>query len=119
MLSFKIELFFLPDEDFLHGYIRVSTSDQNEDRQFIALREMSIPEQNIFMDKQSSKDFNRSTRSLSKSSSQSICSTSRALTGWDAIMKKAKISDGFLPRRRASTLWYWIYPCWTPGEAKT
>ena len=42
-----------------YGYIRVSTRDQNEDRQLIALREMSIPEQNIFMDKQSGKDFNR------------------------------------------------------------
>ena len=42
-----------------YGYIRVSTREQNEDRQLIALREMSIPEQNIFMDKQSGKDFNR------------------------------------------------------------
>ena len=42
-----------------YGYIRVSSADQNEDRQLIALREMSIPEQNIFMDKQSGKDFNR------------------------------------------------------------
>jgi DNA invertase Pin-like site-specific DNA recombinase len=37
----------------------VSTRDQNEDRQFIALREMAVPEGNIFMDKQSGKDFNR------------------------------------------------------------
>ena len=42
-----------------YGYIRVSTKEQNEDRQLIALREMSIQEQNIFMDKQSGKDFNR------------------------------------------------------------
>ena len=42
-----------------YGYIRVSTREQNEDRQLIALREMSIPEQNIFMDKLSGKDFNR------------------------------------------------------------
>nr|WP_201754806.1 recombinase family protein [Pseudoflavonifractor sp. 60] len=42
-----------------YGYIRVSTRDQNEDRQFIALREMAVPEGNIFMDKQSGKDFNR------------------------------------------------------------
>jgi len=42
-----------------YGYIRVSTREQNEDRQLIALREMSIPEGNIFMDKQSGKDFNR------------------------------------------------------------
>ena len=42
-----------------YGYIRVSTQEQNEDRQLIALRQLSIPEQNIFMDKQSGKDFNR------------------------------------------------------------
>ncbi len=42
-----------------YGYIRVSTREQNEDRQLIALRELSVPEQNIFMDKQSGKDFNR------------------------------------------------------------
>lgn len=42
-----------------YGYVRVSTRDQNEDRQLIALREMSIPDQNIFMDRQSGKDFNR------------------------------------------------------------
>ena len=37
----------------------MSTRDQNEDRQFIALREMAVPEGNIFMDKQSGKAFNR------------------------------------------------------------
>ena len=42
-----------------YGYIRVSTREQNEDRQLNALREISIPEENIFMDKQSGKDFNR------------------------------------------------------------
>ncbi len=43
----------------IYGYIRVSTKEQNEDRQLIALREMSIPDKNIFMDKQSGKDFER------------------------------------------------------------
>lgn len=42
-----------------YGYIRVSTQEQNEDRQLLALRQLSIPERNIFMDKQSGKDFNR------------------------------------------------------------
>ena len=42
-----------------YGYIRVSTREQNEDRQLIALREMAVPEENLFMDKQSGKDFNR------------------------------------------------------------
>ena len=43
----------------IYGYIRVSTREQNEERQLIALREMSVPEKNIYMDKQSGKDFNR------------------------------------------------------------
>ena len=40
------------------GYVRVSSKDQNEDRQVITMREMQIPEENIFIDKQSVKDFN-------------------------------------------------------------
>ncbi len=43
----------------IYGYIRVSTKEQNEDRQLIALREMAVPEENLFVDKQSGKDFER------------------------------------------------------------
>ena len=43
----------------IYGYIRVSTREQNEDRQAIALHEVGVPEKNIYMDKQSGKDFNR------------------------------------------------------------
>ena len=43
----------------IYGYVRVSSKDQNEDRQVITMREMNIPEENIFIDKQSGKDFNR------------------------------------------------------------
>ena len=42
-----------------YGYIRVSSTDQNEDRQRIALSGKNILPRNIFMDKQSGKDFNR------------------------------------------------------------
>ena len=41
----------------IYGYIRVSSRDQNEDRQLMAMRELSIPEKNIYIDKQSGKDF--------------------------------------------------------------
>ena len=40
-----------------YGYIRVSTREQNEDRQLLAMRELPIPANNIYMDKQSGKDF--------------------------------------------------------------
>lgn len=43
----------------VYGYVRVSSTDQNEDRQMIALRDVAVPEKNIFMDKQSGKDFER------------------------------------------------------------
>ena len=43
----------------IYGYVRVSSIDQNEDRQIAALREVSVPEKKIFMDKQSGKDFER------------------------------------------------------------
>ena len=42
-----------------YGYIRVSSADQNEDRQLLALRGKSVPNSRIFMDKQSGKDFDR------------------------------------------------------------
>ena len=43
----------------IYGYLRVSTKEQNEDRQMLALHKVQVPEQNIYMDKQSGKDFNR------------------------------------------------------------
>ncbi|OQA49937.1 MAG: putative DNA-invertase [Firmicutes bacterium ADurb.Bin300] len=42
-----------------YGYARVSGADQNEDRQLTAIRELNIPEKQIFVDKQSGKDFER------------------------------------------------------------
>ncbi|MCI9337044.1 MAG: recombinase family protein [Lachnospiraceae bacterium] len=42
-----------------YGYVRVSTKEQNEDRQMIALSSAQVPERNIYVDKQSGKDFNR------------------------------------------------------------
>lgn len=42
-----------------YGYVRVSSREQNEDRQLDALREMEIAKRNIFIDKQSGKDFER------------------------------------------------------------
>lgn len=43
----------------VYGYVRVSSRDQNEDRQFIALNVVGVSNKNIFMDKQSGKDFER------------------------------------------------------------
>ena len=46
-------------EQVSYGYARVSSTSQNEDRQIIALREMGVPEANIFVDKMSGKNFDR------------------------------------------------------------
>ena len=42
-----------------YGYVRVSTKEQNEQRQLIVLRDFGIPDKHIFVDKQSGKDFER------------------------------------------------------------
>ncbi|MCD2493087.1 recombinase family protein [Lacrimispora sp. NSJ-141] len=42
-----------------YGYIRVSSTDQNEDRQLVALRRKGIPDKRLYIDKQSGKDFER------------------------------------------------------------
>ncbi len=43
----------------IYGYVRVSTKEQNEDRQLIALKEVGVEEKNVYLDKQSGKDFER------------------------------------------------------------
>lgn len=43
----------------IYGYIRVSSIDQNENRQLLAMHEKQIPSKNLYIDKQSGKDFER------------------------------------------------------------
>ena len=47
------------DNNKIYGYARVSTKEQHEDRQILALLESGVPEKNILIDRQSGKDFNR------------------------------------------------------------
>lgn len=46
-------------EQKIFGYMRVSTREQSEERQRLALLEMGVPKERIYMDKQSGKDFDR------------------------------------------------------------
>ena len=46
-------------ENKVYGYVRVSSQEQNEDRQLIAMAEAGVERANIFIDKQSGKDFDR------------------------------------------------------------
>lgn len=43
----------------IYGYVRVSTADQNEERQMVVLEEIGVAKENIYLDKQSGKNFNR------------------------------------------------------------
>ena len=43
----------------IYGYVRVSSIDQNEDRQMIAISDNNVPKDNVYIDKQSGKDFER------------------------------------------------------------
>lgn len=49
----------MTDKPKMYGYMRVSSREQNEDRQRIAMLEYGVPESNLFLDKQSGKDFER------------------------------------------------------------
>lgn len=73
-----------------YGYVRVSSREQNENRQLIALKEVGLTGKVIFLDKQSGKDFNRPQykKLLRKLKKKAIYSMSRVLTDWAEIMKK-------------------------------
>ena len=78
------------------GYIRVSTKEQNEDRQVIAMRGLSIPEGNIYMDKQSGKDFDRPqykklVRKLKKDDLLYIKSIDRLGRNYDEILEQWRV----------------------------
>lgn len=66
-------------QEMMYGYIRVSTKDQHEDRQMIAMQEFGVSEKRIYMDKLSGKDFDRPQykRLL------------RRLKGWDTLVVKS------------------------------
>lgn len=49
----------MDEKNKIYGHVRVSSTDQNEDRQIRALAEVGVPEKQIFMDKQSGKSFDR------------------------------------------------------------
>ena len=80
----------------IYGYMRVSSKEQNEDRQRIALIEMGVPEKNIYMDKQSGKDFERKQykkllRKLDENSVLFIKSIDRLGRNYEEIQKQWRI----------------------------
>ena len=79
-----------------YGYIRVSSVDQCEDRQRIALQEVGVPDTNIYLDKQSGKDFNRPAyrrllRKLKKDDLLYIKSIDRLGRNYEEILRQWQI----------------------------
>lgn len=80
----------------VYGYVRVSTRDQNEARQMIAMDEFGVERTHIFLDKQSGKDFNRPQyrrmmRKLKKGDTLVIKSIDRLGRNYDEIIEQWRI----------------------------
>lgn len=83
-------------EGKMYGYVRVSTKEQNEVRQVIAMRKFGVGEQNIIIEKQSGKDFNRPQykqllRKLKSSDILVIKSIDRLGRNYDEIIEQWRI----------------------------
>ena len=80
----------------IYGYMRVSTKEQNEDRQLVALNSKGIENKNIFLDKQSGKDFNRAEykkllRKLKRDDLLYILSIDRLGRNYEEILEQWRI----------------------------
>lgn len=80
----------------VYGYVRVSSKDQNVERQLISMRELHVPESNIFIDRQSGKDFDRPRykqliKKLQKDDQIYIKSIDRLGRNYEEIIEQWKI----------------------------
>ena len=83
-------------ENQIYGYIRVSSRDQNEDRQVIAMREFGIAEKNLVIDKQCGKDFarpgyRRLLRKLKPNDTLVIKSIDRLGRNYDEVLEQWRL----------------------------
>jgi DNA invertase Pin-like site-specific DNA recombinase len=79
-----------------YGYVRVSSADQNEDRQLIAMNELHIPGDRVFIDKQSGKDFKRPAykalmKRLKPGDLLCVMSIDRLGRNYDEILKQWRV----------------------------
>ena len=80
----------------IYGYVRVSSFDQNEERQLMALKKVNVPKENVYMDKQSGKDFERPqykrlVRKLKSGDLLYILSIDRLGRNYEEIQKQWRI----------------------------
>ena len=80
------------------GYARVSTAEQNEDRQVLELLEYGIEERDIYVDKQSGRSFER--------------------TNYMSLRNSILRSGDILPKRLAWTSSFWTRPFWIRPDTK-
>lgn len=83
-------------ENSVFGYVRVSSTDQNEDRQMLAMQEAHVPPQNVYVDKQSGKDFLRPrykkmVKQMHEGDLLYILSIDRLGRDYDEILKQWRI----------------------------
>ncbi len=100
-----------------YGYIRVSTRDQNEDRQRIAMREAGVDEGHIFADRQSGKDFDRPAycrlmKKLKSGDTLFIKSIDRLGRNYEEILWQWR----FITKKSRSPSWFWTCRCWILGR---
>ncbi len=79
-----------------YGYVRVSTKEQNEDRQMVAMREFGVEDSRIVLDKQSGKDFDRPgyrrlTQKLKAGDTLVIKSIDRLGRSYDEILEQWRL----------------------------
>ena len=79
-----------------YGYVRVSTKEQNEDRQMVAMREFCVKDSNVILDKQSGKDFERPgyrrlVRKLKAGDTLVIKSIDRLGRNYDEILEQWRL----------------------------
>lgn len=83
-----------------YGYVRVSSTDQNEKRQLVEMEKAGVESNMIFMDKQSGQDFNRPQyQELKKNFKKGISFIFSVLTDWEGIMMKFRTSGKFLLKK--------------------
>ena len=101
----------------IFGYIRVSTKEQCEERQLIALRNFPVQDDKIFMDKLSGKDFNRPQyqrlmRKLKQGDILVIKSIDRLGRNYEEILHQWRI----ITKEKRADVWCWICRFWIPGR---
>ena len=85
----------------VYAYVRVSTTGQHEDRQLIAMARQDVPEKNIFVEKQSGKDFNRPMyQKMVKRLKADDVLFIKSIDRLGRTIRKFWNSGGFSPRKR-------------------